>query len=156
MIPDRLDILSGDARPRGRQAVEQAVEDDDAGDGQVHVLAQQDILLGTLDGGPGQVREAVPVRGVGADLAVVQVQGRPRGAAFRAGEREGGERVVLGEGGALGEGAGIVAFAVGEQFAQGVFDEGRGAHDLVVEVVVLRRRMEDSVGFEKGGIFRGG
>ena len=128
IIIDGLDILGRDLCPRGRQPIEQAVEHDDPGDGQVDILAQQEVLPRASDGRPCQVREAVPVGGVRADLAVVQLQWGPRGPAFRAGELEGRGRVV-GEGGALGEGAGFVAFAIGEQFAEGVFDEGGRAHD---------------------------
>lgn len=101
--------------------------EDDGRDGQIDVFAEQDVLLGTLDGFPDEVGEAV--FGVeGADLGVVQLHGGTGRAAFRAGEVDGRVGEVF-EGGAFGKGFGFVAFTVREEFTESVFDEGWGTHD---------------------------
>ena len=121
-----IHVIRRDRLAACRNAVEQAVEDD-GGDGQIDVFAEQDVLLGALHAIPGEVGEAV-FGLVGADLSVVQLHGGAGRAAFRAGEVDGRVGEVF-EGGAFGEDFGFVAFAVGEEFAEGVFDEGWGTHD---------------------------
>lgn len=101
--------------------------EDDGRNGQIDVFAEQDVLLGALHTFPGEVGEAV-FGLVGADLGVVQLHGGARRAAFRAGEVDGWVGEVV-EGRAFGKDFGFVAFAGGEEFAEGVFDEGWWSHD---------------------------
>ena len=135
----RIHVLRRDCRDASWNAVEQAVKDDDR-EGQIDIFAEQDVLLGTFDAFPGEVRKAV-FEVIGADLGVVQLHGGARRAAFRAGEVNGWGGKVF-EGGTFGEGFGFMAFTEGEKFAEGVFDEGWGTHDGRIGkiVMVLSRR----------------
>ena len=101
--------------------------EDDNGDGQIDVFAEQDVLLGALDAFPREVGEAV-LRPVGADLSVVQLQCGARRLAFRAGEVDGWAGEVF-EGETFGEGFSLMAFAAGEELAEGVFHKGWESHD---------------------------
>ena len=141
----RFHVIRRDGCRACWNAVEQAVEDD-GGDGQIDVFAEQDVLLSALHAFPGEVGEAV-FGLVGADLSVVQLHGGARRAAFRAGEVDGWVGEVF-EGGAFGEDFGFVPFAVGEEFAEGVFDKGWGTHDgrIYGRIVVDLSVTEDAAG----------
>lgn len=120
-----IHVIRRDGRGARGDAVEQSVEEDGR-DGQVDVFAEQDVLLGALDAVPGEGRE--PVFGpAGPVAAVVQLHGGAGRAAFWAGEVDGWGGVVF-EGGAVDEGFGFVAFAIEEEGAEGVLDEGWGTH----------------------------